>query len=108
MCIQPPTSQPDAFPITTNLGIGQCAGSAAGGAELHAGHAPHSTLVPANVAAAADGGDDAGSGGAGFELLFAVGAAAGEYSVSEDMQMVMQEFVADPEGRTRAVRHVGE
>jgi hypothetical protein len=58
--------------------------------------------VPASIAAAAEGGDDAAS----FDLLFASG--SGDYTASEDMQMVMQEFVADPEGRSVALKHLRE
>ena len=65
-------------------------------------HSPHSTLIPANISAAAEGGDD----NASFDLLFATGNA--DYTPCEDMQMVMQEFVADPEGRSVAVRHLRE
>ncbi|KAK3305176.1 uncharacterized protein B0T15DRAFT_190649 [Chaetomium strumarium] len=99
MCVTSPTADP--HPVTTNVGVGQCAGTAAGGAEIH-GHAPHKTLVPAAIAAAAEGGDDPT---ASFDLLFATG--SGDYKPCEDMQMVMQEFVADPE-RRGSVAHLRE
>ena len=106
MCITNPNLGADPQPITTNLGVGRCAGTAAAGAELHEGHhhGSHRTLVPANVAAAAEGGDDAGSGGAGFELMYAV--SDNDYTVCTDIQMMMQEFVADPEGRVVSVRRM--
>ncbi|KAK4240081.1 hypothetical protein C8A03DRAFT_13582 [Achaetomium macrosporum] len=92
MCVTSVTVNP--YPITTNVGLGQCAGTAAGGAEIHA-HGLHRSLVPAAVAAAAaEGGDDPT---ASFDLLFATG--SGDYKPCEDMQMVMQEFMADLERR---------
>lgn len=59
--------------------------------------------MPANIAAAAESGDDPA---ASFDLLFAAG--GGDYSPSEDMEMLLQEFVADPEGRRVALRHLRE
>ncbi|GAB1319726.1 hypothetical protein MFIFM68171_09936 [Madurella fahalii] len=82
-------------PITTNLGVGQCAGADAAGAEIHA-HVPHRRLFPASIPAARDGADDST---ANFELLFA---STGDYdTASEDMQMVLLEFLADPQGAGR-------
>ncbi|KAK4154056.1 hypothetical protein C8A00DRAFT_14793 [Chaetomidium leptoderma] len=98
MCVTSATG--DTHPVTTNVGLGQCAGAAGAGAEIHGTHAPHHTFIPASIAAAAEGGDDAAS----FDLLFSTG--NGDYTPCEDMQMMMQEFVADPEGRSIAVRHL--
>ncbi|AEO64719.1 uncharacterized protein THITE_116258 [Thermothielavioides terrestris NRRL 8126] len=100
MCVSSFTTDP--HPVTTNVGIGQCAGTAGAGAEIYA-HAPHRTLLPANLAAAVEGGDDPA---ASFDLLFATG--RGDYSPCEDMQMVLLEFVADPLGRATALRHLRE
>jgi hypothetical protein len=66
-------------------------------------HGTHHTLIPASIAAAAEGGDDAA---ACFDLLF--GAGSGDDAPCEGMQMVMQEFVADPEGRSVCLRHLRE
>ncbi|KAJ4294665.1 hypothetical protein N0V88_004894 [Collariella sp. IMI 366227] len=100
MCIVSHNNEPQ--PVTTNVGLGQCAGSSAAGAEIHI-HAPQHTLVPANLVAAVESGDECTSG---FDLLFATG--SGDYSPCEDMEMVMQEFIADPMGRSTALHHLRE
>ncbi|KAL2128196.1 hypothetical protein VTI74DRAFT_9532 [Chaetomium olivicolor] len=100
MCVISHTNEPQ--PVTTNVGLGQCAGSSAAGAEIHH-HSPHHTLVPANVAAAAESGDECA---ASFDLLFATG--SDDYTPCEDMEMVMQEFLADSEGRSTALHHLRE
>ncbi|KAK4034486.1 hypothetical protein C8A01DRAFT_39050 [Parachaetomium inaequale] len=101
MCVTYATADPQ--PATTNVGLGQCAGTARAGAEIYA-HAPQHTLLPASLAAASSTGDDAAS----FDLLFCAGGGGGDYTAREDTQMVMQEFVADPEGRSVALRHLGD
>ena len=63
-------------------------------------NAPQHTLIPASIAAAIESGDDAAS----FDLLFGTG--SDDYTPCEDMQMMLQEFVADPEGRSLSVRHL--
>lgn len=140
MCVTSPSAE--LYPVTTNVGVGQCAGAEGAGAEICMprretsgcfvppfqvsssvlvlgsfltqqlittfglrppdAHAPQHTLIPASIAAAAEGGDD----NASFDLLFATGNV--DYTPCEDMQMVMQEFVADPEGRSVALRHLKE
>ncbi|KXX72777.1 hypothetical protein MMYC01_210640 [Madurella mycetomatis] len=73
MCITTSTGNgASSAPITTNLGVGQCAGADAAGAEIHT-HVPPRRLVPASIPAARDGADDST---ANFELLFA---SAGDY-----------------------------
>ncbi|SPQ26430.1 dfdbf507-b048-47ad-8e5c-58afdca3011f [Thermothielavioides terrestris] len=94
MCVSSVTTDP--HPITTNVGIGQCA--------AHSRRRRRDlTLLPANLAAAVEGGDDPA---ASFDLLFATG--RGDYAPREDMQMVLLEFVADPLGRATALRHLRE
>ncbi|KAK3897062.1 hypothetical protein C8A05DRAFT_20099 [Staphylotrichum tortipilum] len=99
MCVASPSAE--LIPVTTNVGVGQCAGSEGAGAEIYT-HTPQHTLIPASISAAAEGGD----GNVSFDLLFATGNV--DYTPCEDMQMVMQEFVADPEGRSIALRHLRE
>ncbi|KAK4109162.1 hypothetical protein N656DRAFT_771314 [Canariomyces notabilis] len=107
MCVTTPASNgPAPQPITTNLGVGQCAGPAAAGAEIldmEDAHVPHRRHLPASVSAAHEGMDDPE---ASFELLFA---SSGDYDCAcEDMQMVLLEFVADPvsAGHGSAAGHV--
>ncbi|KAH6842300.1 hypothetical protein B0I37DRAFT_417490 [Chaetomium sp. MPI-CAGE-AT-0009] len=102
MCVT--SAAPDPDPATTNVGLGQCAGTARAGAEINT-HAPQRGFIPASVAAAAAEGDDA----AGFDVLFCAGAggAGGDYTAHEDGQQLLQEFVSDPEGRSVAVRRLG-
>ncbi|KAG7286782.1 hypothetical protein NEMBOFW57_009098 [Staphylotrichum longicolle] len=102
MCVTSATA--DLYPVTTNVGVGQCAGVAGAGAEIHSLHGTHHTLIPASIAAAAEGGDDAA---ACFDLLFGAGS-GGDDTPCEGMQMMMQEFVADTEGRSVSLRHLRE
>ncbi|KAL2145621.1 hypothetical protein VTI28DRAFT_6679 [Corynascus sepedonium] len=98
MCVTSSTA--DVHPTTTNVGLGQCAGAAGAGAEIYT-HAPQHALIPASLAAAAEAGDDAAS----FDLLFCAGGER-DYAPREDIQMLLLEFVADPERRSVAVGHL--
>ncbi|KAK3291525.1 uncharacterized protein B0H64DRAFT_409206 [Chaetomium fimeti] len=101
MCVT--SAAPDPDPATTNVGLGQCAGTARAGAEIYT-HTPQHAFIPASIAAASASGDETAS----FDVLFcAGGGGGGDYTAREDAQQLLQEFVADPEGRSVAVRRLG-
>jgi hypothetical protein len=93
MCVdnQPASQQ---IPVTTNFGLGQCAGS--GAAEVHS-RCPPRAILPMSLAAA----DDHHTG---FDMLFA---SAG-YSACLDMHLLLQEFVRDLEARSEAIKPLKE
>jgi hypothetical protein len=68
-------------------------------------HTPPHGLIPASIAAAATEGDET----AAFDLLFCAGGGGGgsDYTAREDAQLLLQEFAADPEGRSIALRRLG-
>ncbi|KAK0616376.1 hypothetical protein B0T14DRAFT_433858 [Immersiella caudata] len=91
MCITNAKDTPT--PVATNFGLGQCAGS--GTSELRS-RAPRRSMLPASIGAT-DGHD-------GFNVLFG----EGDDLASEDMQLVLQEMICNPEAKGEAAEHVKE
>ena len=91
MCITGTTNTSTS--VATKFGLGQCAGS--GGPELY-GRAPRRTMLPASI------GDTDGHDG--FDVLFG----EGDDLASQDMQLVLQEIICNPEAKGEAAEHVKE
>ncbi|KAK0644258.1 hypothetical protein B0T16DRAFT_392639 [Cercophora newfieldiana] len=91
MCITKMEDTPT--PVATNFGLGQCAGS--GTSELR-GRAPRRAMLPASVGVT--------DGHHGFDVLFG----EGDDIPSEDMQLVLQEMICNPEAKSEAAEHVKE